>query len=134
LVLIVEDESLIRIDAADTIDRAGFRVLQASSADQALTTLESRGDVGLLYTDIHLPGSMNGLSLAWLVSQRWPSIKLLLTSGYVIQPADIPVGARFCPKPCADWEIVDAITQLLGGTTDDRRPTLRGRGDPLDAC
>jgi len=132
LVLVVEDEGLIRIDAADAIERAGFRVLEASTADQGLTMLENRRDIGLVYTDVHLPGSMNGLKLAWLVSQRWPSIKLLLTSGYMIQPMDLPAGARFCPKPCADWEIVDAINTLLNGPADDWRST--GRGDPLDAC
>jgi two-component system, response regulator PdtaR len=85
LVLIVEDELLIRLDAVDMIEAAGFDVIQAANADEAITILEARSDIQLVFTDVQMPGSMDGLKLAAAVRGRWPPIKIVATSGVARQ-------------------------------------------------
>jgi CheY-like chemotaxis protein len=80
-VLIVEDEPLVRMGAVNLIEDAGFEVIEAASADEAIRILECRSDVRVVFTDIHMPGSMDGLKLAHAVRNRWPPIKIILTSG-----------------------------------------------------
>src|SRR5688572_11431996 len=92
VVVVVEDESLIRLDAAAIIERAGYPTVEASDANQALHILERSDDIGLLYTDVTLPGSMDGVRLAWTVHRRWPSVKILVTSGRDIKPSQLPPG------------------------------------------
>src|SRR6202034_389743 len=84
VVLIVEDEFLLRIDAADIIAAAGFEVVEAENADQAIEILEARRDIAEVFTDIQMPGSMDGLKLARAVRVRLPPIKLVATSGHNI--------------------------------------------------
>jgi CheY-like chemotaxis protein len=86
-VLVVEDEMLLRMRAVDIVEDAGFRSVEAVNADEALSILESRSDISLLFTDIQMPGSMDGLKLAHAVHDRWPSIKIILVSGPV-KPSD----------------------------------------------
>ncbi len=82
LVLIVEDEPLIRMYAADLLEEDGFDVVEATTARAALAILEQRnGDVSALFTDVDMPGDMNGLELAGIVYSRWPHIAILVTSG-----------------------------------------------------
>ena len=83
VVLIVEDEFLLRIDAAEMIAAAGFEVIEAANADQAIEVLEARRDITVVFTDIQMPGSMDGLKLARAVRGRWPPIKIVATSGRV---------------------------------------------------
>jgi CheY-like chemotaxis protein len=83
VVLIVEDEFLLRMDAAHTIEEAGFEVLEAGSADEAIEILEARLDITVVFTDIQMPGSMDGLRLAALIRGRWPPLKIVPTSGLV---------------------------------------------------
>src|SRR3954451_9536455 len=83
-VLIVEDEMLLRMRAVDIVEDAGFTTLEAVNADDALAILEARSDIDMLFTDIQMPGSMNGLKLAHAVHERWPLIKIILVSGQVI--------------------------------------------------
>src|SRR4029078_9163670 len=99
-VLVVEDEPLISMDIADRLRETGFSVFEAESADAAIRILETRSDIHLVFTDIDMPGSMDGLKLATYVRDRWPPIKLIVTSGHVA-PADgiLPKGGRFFPKP-----------------------------------
>src|SRR6185295_18919869 len=80
-VLIVEDEMMLRMRAVDIVEDAGFTPIEAVNADEALAILESRSDIVLLFTDIQMPGSMDGLKLAQAVHDRWPSIKIILVSG-----------------------------------------------------
>jgi CheY-like chemotaxis protein len=80
-ILVVEDEALIRLWVADLLEENGFSVLEAKDADTALTVLESRPDVKLLFTDVQMPGSLNGMELAREVHARWPHILLVITSG-----------------------------------------------------
>src|SRR6476620_10668425 len=82
-VLIVEDEMVLRMRAVDIVEDAGFCPVEAVNADQAISILESRSDISLLFTDIQMPGSMDGLKLAHAVHDRWPSIKIILVSGQV---------------------------------------------------
>ena len=83
VVLIVEDEFLLRMDAADMIAAAGFEVVEAENADQAIEILEARRDITVVFTDIQMPGSMDGLKLARAVRGRWPPIKIVATSGHL---------------------------------------------------
>src|SRR6476659_8346143 len=96
VVLIVEDELLLRIDAAEMIKAAGFEVVEAANADQAIEVLEARRDITVVFTDIQMPGSMDGLKLARAVRGRWPPIKIVATSGHVgIAETDLPEGGKF---------------------------------------
>lgn len=113
-VLIVEDEALIRIGAARMIEDAGFDVIEAANADEAIQTLESRSDIRVVFTDIHMPGSMDGLKLAHAVRHRWPPIKIVVTSGREPLPTgqDLPEGGRFFPKPYDPIEVCDTLREL----------------------
>src|SRR3954463_13527800 len=95
-VLVVEDEMVLRMRAVDIVEDAGFTPVEAINADEAIAILESRSDIDLLFTDIQMPGSMDGLKLAHAVHDRWPSIKIILVSGQ-IKPSDSekPADARF---------------------------------------
>src|SRR5437868_9951893 len=94
-VLVVEDEMVLRMRAVDIVEDAGFNPVEAVNADEALAILESRSDIALLFTDIQMPGSMDGLKLAHAVHNRWPHIKIMLVSGQV-KPSDIdrPADSR----------------------------------------
>jgi CheY-like chemotaxis protein len=80
VVLVVEDEPLLRMMAVEVVEEVGFVALEAGNADEAVALLESRSDIALLFTDINMPGSMDGLKLAHAVRGRWPPIKILLVS------------------------------------------------------
>ena len=99
-VLVVEDEMILRMRAVDIVEDAGFNPIEAVNADQAISILESRSDISLLFTDIQMPGSIDGLKLAHAVHDRWPSIKIILVSGQV-NPSDTerPADSRFFGKP-----------------------------------
>src|ERR1700704_4692026 len=91
VVLIVEDELLLRMNAVEMVEAAGFAAVEAANADQAIDILESRCDITVVFTDIQMPGSMNGLKLARAVRGRWPPIKIVVTSGHVeISETDLP--------------------------------------------
>jgi CheY-like chemotaxis protein len=101
VVLVVEDEALIRMFAAEVLEEeGGFKVLEAANADEALTILHVRHDVRVLCTDINMPGTMDGAALARLVDMKWPGIGLIVTSG---RPApgkgELPSKASFLMKP-----------------------------------
>ena len=113
VVLIVEDEFLIRLHAAQIIEEAGFDVIEASNADEAISILEVRSDITVLFTDIQMPGSMDGLKLAAAVKGRWPPIKIVATSGVVnVRPNDLPKGGRFLPKPYDPTQLAATLREL----------------------
>src|SRR5580698_1216366 len=115
VVLIVEDEFLLRMDAVDMITAAGFEVVEASNADEAIEVLEARRDITIVFTDIQMPGSMDGLKLARAVRGRWPPIKIVATSGHVsVQETDLPDGGRFLPKPYSPGEVTGMLRELTG--------------------
>ena len=100
VVLVVEDEMLLRMRAVDMVEDAGFTSVEAVNADEAVAILESRSDIALLFTDIQMPGSMDGLKLAHAVHERWPPIKIILVSGQLrLANIDIPADSRFFGKP-----------------------------------
>lgn len=117
VVLIVEDESLLRMDAADMIRAAGFEVIEAADADQAIEILEARRDVTVVFTDIQMPGSMDGLKLARAVRGRWPPIKIVATSGHIgVHETDLPEGGRFLAKPYSSREITGVLRELTAAS------------------
>jgi len=100
VVLVVEDEALVRMDAVDMMEEFGFDVLEACNSDEAIRLLEDRLDVSVVFTDIDMPGPMNGLKLAQAVRGRWPPIKIIVTSGqFKIVEGDLPNGGAFCRNP-----------------------------------
>lgn len=114
-VLVVEDETFIRMDVVDMLRAAGFDILEASDADEAIQSLERHSDVRLIFTDIDMPGSMNGLRLAAAVRDRWPPVRIIATSGHFkIRVGDLPADARFIPKPYQHVQIINAIRELTG--------------------
>jgi CheY-like chemotaxis protein len=116
VVLIVEDEFLIRMDAVDMVRSAGFDVVEAANADDAILILERRLDITVVFTDVQMPGSMDGLKLAAAIRGRWPPIKIMATSGLVkISKDDLPSGSRFLPKPYNASEIAGTLRELTGG-------------------
>ena len=113
--LIVEDEFLLRVDAVDMIRAAGFDVVEAANADEAIEILESRRDITVVFTDIQMPGSMDGLKLARAVRGRWPPIKIVATSGHVhVSETDLPEGGRFLAKPYSPLEVAGLLRELTG--------------------
>jgi CheY-like chemotaxis protein len=115
VILIVEDEFLLRMDSAHVIGQAGFEVVQAANADEAIEILTARSDIHVVFTDIQMPGTMDGLKLARFVRDRWPPIKIIATSGLVqVGEDDLPAGSVFLPKPYAADQIIGALRELTG--------------------
>src|SRR5208282_3263333 len=113
VVLIVEDEFLLRMDTADTIAAAGFEAVEAANADAAIEILESRLDIAVVFTDIQMPGSIDGLKLARAVRGRWPPIKIVATSGHAhVRESDLPEGGRFLAKPYSPVQVMDVLREL----------------------
>jgi two-component sensor histidine kinase/CheY-like chemotaxis protein len=114
-VLIVEDEMMLRMRAVDIVEDAGFCPVEAVNADEALSILESRSDISLLFTDIQMPGSMDGLKLAHAVHDRWPSIKIILVSGQVSpSAAEKPADSRFFGKPLSVDKMISELQAMVG--------------------
>jgi CheY-like chemotaxis protein len=113
-VLVVEDNGVIRMDAADMAALEGFLVFEAANAEDAIAVLEAHPEIRLLFTDIEMPGLMDGLRLARYVSLRWPPIKLIVASGKVSRDAiGLPDGSLFFSKPYRRDEIANAMHSLL---------------------
>jgi CheY-like chemotaxis protein len=115
VVLVVEDEMLLRMRAVDIVEDAGYTSVEAVDADEAVAILECRSDIALLFTDIQMPGSMDGLALARSVHDRWPPIKIILVSGQVKPTAiDIPADSRFFGKPLEDRAMIAQLQSMIG--------------------
>lgn len=115
VVLIVEDEMLLRMRAVDMVEDAGFTPVEAVDADEAVAILESRSDIALLFTDIQMPGSMDGLELAEAVHKRWPPIKIILVSGQLkLANTDIPADSRFFGKPLEAGAMIAQLQSMIG--------------------
>lgn len=113
-VLVVDDEALIRLTIADELVAHGFLVLEAGGADEAIATIEKYPEIRLIFTDIDMPGSMDGLKLAAFVRDRWPPIKIIITSGRIEPEADlIPAGAAFFRKPYDYSHVVATVSELI---------------------
>ena len=110
VILIVEDEPIIRLDAALMIEDAGYEVIEASNADEAIRFLETRSDIRVVFSDIEMPGSMDGLKLVHAVRLRWPPTVLVLASGRVSPTLEeLPSNTVFLRKPYSPVELLQAI-------------------------
>lgn len=110
VVLIVEDEAMIRMGAVALIEDLGCEFFEASSADEAIALLERHPEITIVFTDIQMAGSMDGLELAAYARRRWPPLKFIIVSGnHVATAVEMPVGARFFPKPYNATTIGEAI-------------------------
>jgi len=115
IVLVVEDEMLLRMRAVDMVEDAGYTSVEAVDADEAVAILESRSDIALVMTDIQMPGSMDGLKLAHTVHERWPPIRIILVSGQLkLSTAEIPADSRFFGKPLEAAEMIAKIQNMIG--------------------
>jgi DNA-binding NtrC family response regulator len=108
----VEDEELLRLFAADLLEEHGFRVVEARNAAAALKVLEARDDVRLLFTDIQMPGTLDGMDLAREVHQRWPRVLLVITSGQK-KPTEMPDHGRFVAKPYRAKELLGQVDDMI---------------------
>jgi two-component sensor histidine kinase/CheY-like chemotaxis protein len=114
-VLVVEDEMMLRMRAVDIVEDAGFTPIEAVNADDALAILEARSDIELLFTDIQMPGSIDGLKLAHAVHERWPLIKIMIVSGQLkLTDADKPLDSRFFGKPLDVKHMVEQMQDMMG--------------------
>jgi CheY-like chemotaxis protein len=113
-VLVVEDEVLVRLDIVQSLEDGGFHVLEASNADDAIILLEAHPEVRLMFTDIDMPGSMDGLKLAAAVRNRWPPVQIIVTSGHRAMSDDhLPVVGRFFSKPYDPSRVIQAIHEMI---------------------
>jgi CheY-like chemotaxis protein len=114
LILVVEDQEILRLYAADLLEEHGFRVVEAQNAAAALKVLETRNDVRLLFTDIQMPGALDGMDLAREVHQRWPRVLLVITSGQKKPTeAEIPDHGRFVAKPYRAAELLGQVDDMI---------------------
>jgi CheY-like chemotaxis protein len=112
-VLVVEDEYLIRLMSVGELEAAGYKVLEAANAAEAIEILEADPDVTVLFTDVNMPGNLDGLALARMVHERWPNVHLLVTSGGGRTSArDVPDDGRFMPKPYSLMQMTSLVGEL----------------------
>jgi two-component system, response regulator PdtaR len=113
-VLIVEDESLIRMGIVSSFEDAGFLIYEAENGDEAIRMLEDHSEVRLVFTDINMPGSMDGLKLAHYARDRWPPVKIIVTSGQSgVLGKDLPAGAIFIGKPYQSEHVTHKVREML---------------------
>jgi len=115
VILVVEDEAIIRMGAVQMLEEAGFAVVEASNAHDAMKVLENRTDVRAVFTDVNMPGTWDGMRLARMVRGRWPPIHLIVTSGIMSPDTDdLPPSGRFIRKPYDPAHVIATIRELLG--------------------
>jgi CheY-like chemotaxis protein len=114
VVLVVEDEPLMLMDALELVTEAGFEAIGTKNADEAIRILESRNDIRIVFTDVNMPGSMDGIKLAHAVRHRWPPIEIIVTSGLTLANVQelLPERGIFFPKPYTPAQIAAALHRL----------------------
>ncbi|WP_438751826.1 response regulator [Pararhizobium sp. O133] len=113
IVLVVEDEPLLRMMAVDLVEDAGFDVVEAANADEAVKILETRTDIRIVFTDIDMPGSIDGMMLAAAVRDRWPPIEIIITSGHrQVADLDLPERSVFFPKPYDSTKVTATLHRM----------------------
>ncbi len=114
-VLVVEDEPMLLLFAVDVVEEAGYEAISAANADDAIKILNARDDIRIIFTDIRMPGSMDGLKLAAAARNRWPPIEIIVTSGHLsAAPLDLPERGLFFCKPYRTEHIINALRELAG--------------------
>jgi len=112
IVLVVEDEALIRMNALQVVEDAGYMALGASNAEDAIEILKRRDDIRIVFTDVNMCGSRSGVELAYLIRRHWPPIHLIVTSGFAME-AELPIGSRFIRKPYENSHITALLHELF---------------------
>jgi CheY-like chemotaxis protein len=115
--LVVDDEVVVRLCLAEAIRDAGYLVLEAANADEALAILQGAGPVDLMVTDVQMPGSMDGLGLAALARIRAPDLKLVLVSAAAVEAGEL--ADAFFPKPYRLGGVLGEVQRLLAHAHDD---------------
>lgn len=119
-ILVVEDDVLVRMIASDILVDAGFRVIEAHDAQEALALLEARADVQVVFTDWNMPGEIDGVGLAHLIRRRSPSVHVIVASGKMLpNPGDLPGGVRFISKPYRPSALIGEIKAIVQGSADE---------------
>ena len=112
-VLVVEDDPLLRVDAAAMFEAAGFDVVELETGDSALSyVLEQADTVGAVFSDVQMPGDTDGLDLAAYIATNWPAITIVLTSGHVHPAHDLPANIKFVSKPWIPEEVLAALASV----------------------
>ncbi len=115
VVLVVEDEPLVRMDLVQTLEDAGYRCLEASSATEAIAILENHPEVRVVFTDVQMPGNMDGIELARCVRERWPPTIIVVASGKVdLASCLLPEGANRLAKPYDPAKLRELLTDIEG--------------------
>ena len=126
VILVVEDHPIILLSALELVSSAGFDGIAAPNADAAIRILEARPDIRLVFTDVEMPGTMDGLKLAHYVRKRWPPIHLIVVSGRaVIDDSRLPANTKFFSKPYDDNVIVAELNRLLGTPMQNKTDQIR---------
>jgi two-component system, response regulator PdtaR len=114
VVLVVEDDCLLRLFAVELVEDAGFVAIEANNADEAILILERRADIAAIFTDVDMPGTMDGLKLAHAVRHRWPPIKIIIVSGKThLNDADLPSDTPFFSKPYSVPNMISELRSLI---------------------
>jgi CheY-like chemotaxis protein len=114
VILVVDDEPLLRMDLEDSLYVTGYQVVGAGNADEAIAVLSQRNDIGLVVTDIHMPGSMDGLGLLRTIRDRWPPVRIMIASSQTrFEPGQVPDDVPVFSKPFAYASINAKARQLL---------------------
>ncbi|MGE0765732.1 MAG: response regulator [Hyphomicrobiaceae bacterium] len=114
VILVVEDEPILRMTAVDMVEDAGFEALEAADATEAVRILEARLDVRIVFTDVDMPRGIDGIKLAALIRDRWPPIHVILTSGHIDAPdVQLPTSGLFFSKPYDERQVVAAMRKLV---------------------
>lgn len=123
-VLIAEDDAFVRIVIADFLRDAGYQVIEARNADDAIATLQSGAAIDLLFTDVRMPGSMDGCGLARLVRAQWPATRVIITSGYssALVNAQTAIDDIVMPKPYRPQHVLSTIRAIVGAKPDSAKP------------
>jgi CheY-like chemotaxis protein len=127
-ILVVEDEILVRVCAAQCLADAGFQVIEAGDAGEALAVLAEDREIGLVFTDVNMPGSLDGFDLAWEARRRRPRLPLIVTSGR--SPARwrrLPAGGLFLAKPYRPEALPAILSHVLANAS--MRLRLMGKRD-----
>ena len=115
--LVVEDEALVRFDLAQTLEAEGYKTFEAADAAEAISVMEAHPEIRVVFTDIDMPGTMDGLALSHYVRERWPPTIIVVCSGHrTPSKDDMASGARFLPKPY--------VPQVLTKVLDDIRSQI----------
>lgn len=114
MVLVVDDEALLRMLATDYFREAGYEVIEAETGEEALAALRSRGDIQAVFTDVHMPGRMSGLDLASMARRECPGCAIVVVSGREMPTrSELGEGVRFVPKPYLGSDIVRLVGEMI---------------------